>query len=299
MQSNFLFLRGNKCLTFVTMKLGSYFFKIFLILILSASFLLKENLLAQDLFQQALANFEQENFEEAQKYFSMHLTLHPNDEVALYNRAISYYYYEKKLNALTDFYAILKINEQHQQAQQWCAKILHEIGLVNGNNSLYSFALDDFDLSLQFQPDQHDILFEKGKTLRLLSEPELAIQSFTKAIILSPQPNYYYARAITYLKLEKPTESLTDLNEYLKQVNEDTSALWIRATLLYEREKYQEAKEDLVKLQYLKHNNRAVQDLVFANNFSLFIHTNFYWIIAFLLLLLIGIFLSIMAIIRK
>ncbi len=254
---------------------------------------------AKDIFQIGLKQFEAKQYLEAAASFSTFLQKNPNDITALYNRGLSYYEADMLDSAIADFSLVLSLNHQHINAKEKLLNALFKRAMAAYENEDLESALADFDEYLKLNPDDNVVLFNKGIIFSATDRKKEAIDEFTKAITLNSKTEYFLNRALDYFILKDLDKCLSDLNDVLKDNPEDTTSLWLRASINYEKDNYEAAKKDLEKLLQLKPDNRAVKDLYFTTSFSYYIEKNKYWALAFLTLLIAAVFFSIKALMKR
>lgn len=254
---------------------------------------------AKDIFQTGLEQFEAKQFQEAAVSFSAYLEKNPDDVTALYNRGLCYYESNDINNAITDFSKVLTINNSNVVAKEKLSNALIRRATTAYENDDLENALADFDAYLLLNPDDDVVMFNKGIIYSKTERKKEAVDEFTKAITKNAKTEYFLNRALDYFILKDLDKCLSDLNDVLKATPNDTTALWLRASINYEKDNYEVAKKDLDILIQLKPDNTAVKDLYFINNLSYFVEKNKYLVIALFLLILVGIYFSIKALMKR
>jgi tetratricopeptide (TPR) repeat protein len=271
----------------------------FLFLLTMVYCLLSIDCQAKDIFQTGLEQFEAKQFQEAAISFSAYLEKNPDDVTALYNRGLCYYESNDINNAIADFSKVLTINNSNVVAKEKLSNALIRRATTAYENDDLENALADFDAYLLLNPDDDVVLFNKGIIYSKTERKKEAVDEFTKAITKNAKTGYFLNRALDYFILKDLDKCLSDLNDVLKTTPNDTTALWLRASINYEKDNYEAAKKDLEKLILLKPDNRAVKDLYFTTSFSYYIEKNKYWALALVALLIAAIFFSIKALMKR
>lgn len=254
---------------------------------------------AKDIFQTGLEQFEAKEYTTAAESFSAFLQKNPEDVTALFNRGLCYYESNNLDSAIADFSKVFAINSSNAVAKEKLSNALFKRAMMAYDKEDLNNALIDFDTYLNLNPDDDVVLFNKGIIFSGTDRKKEAVAEFTKAITLNPKTEYFLNRALDYFILKEVDKCLSDLNDVLKELPEDTASLWLRASINYEKDNYEAAKKDLEKLLLLKPDNRAVKDLYFITSFSFYIEKNKYWGLAFLTLLVAAIFFSIKALMKR
>jgi tetratricopeptide (TPR) repeat protein len=254
---------------------------------------------AKDIFQTGLEQFEAKEFEVAAESFSAFLQNNPDDVTALFNRGLCYYESNNLDSAIEDFSKVLSNNSNNAVAKEKLSNSYFKRAMMAYDKEDLDNALVDFDAYLKLNPDDDVALFNKGIIFSGTDRKKEAVDEFTKAITLNAKTEYFLNRALDYYILKDLDKCLSDLNDVLKELPEDTTSLWLRASINYEKDNYEAAKKDLEKLLLLKPDNRAVKDLYFTTSFSYYIEKNKYWALAFLTLLIAAIFFSIKALMKR
>jgi tetratricopeptide (TPR) repeat protein len=257
------------------------------------------DLQAKDIFQTGLEQFEAKQFQEAAASFSAYLEKNPDDVTALYNRGLCYYESNNLDNAIDDFKKVLTINSGNINAKENLSNALLKRANMAYEKDDTESALEDFDAYLELNPDDDVVLFNKGIIYSKTERKKEAVDEFTKAITKNAKTEYFLNRALDYFILKDLDKCLSDLNDVLKATPNDTTALWLRASINYEKDNYEAAKKDLDVLIQLMPDNMAVKDLYFVNNLSYFVEKNKYLVLALFLLILVGVYFSIKALIKR
>lgn len=257
------------------------------------------DLQAKDIFQTGLEQFEAKQFQEAAASFSVYLKKNPDDVTALYNRGLCYYESNDLNNAITDFKKVVALNSQNVNAKENLSNALFKRANIAYEKDDLESALADFDAYLALNPEDDVAMFNKGIIYSKTERKKEAVDEFTKAITKNAKTEYFLNRALDYYVLKDLDKCLSDLNDVLKATPNDTTALWLRASISYEKDNYEAAKKDLEILVQLLPENAAVKDLYFINNISYFAEKNKYLVIALLMLILVGVYFSIKALVKK
>jgi tetratricopeptide (TPR) repeat protein len=257
------------------------------------------DLKAKDIFQTGLEQFEAKEFEAAVESFSAFLQNNPDDVTALFNRGLCYYESNNLDNAIEDFSKVLSINSNNAVAKEKLSNAYFKRAMAAYDKEDLDNALVDFDAYLKLNPDDDVVIFNKGIIYSKTERKKEAVAEFTKAITLNTKTEYFLNRALDYFILKDLDKCLSDLNDVLKATPNDTTALWLRASINYEKDNYEASKKDLEKLLLLKPDNRAVKDLYFTTSFSYYIEKNKYLALTLLVLLITAVFFSIKALMKR
>lgn len=254
---------------------------------------------ANDYFQKGILQFEKQQYSEAIISFSAFIKKDTTNATAYFNRGLCYYQLNNLNNAIVDFAKALDIKPNDIIAKEKISNAFFKRAMIAYDKKEYEKALQDFDLYLQLNPNDDVVIFNRGIIYSKQDDKNIAINEFSKAININPKTEYYFNRAIDYYFLKETDKSLADLNEVLMKLPKDTTALWLRAKIYYDKDNYDSAQKDLAILKQLQPNNAAVKDLYFNVSLTTFIDRNKYWGLLLLGLLVLSIFFSVKAIMKK
>jgi tetratricopeptide (TPR) repeat protein len=110
----------------------------------------------------------------------------------------------------------------------------------------YSEALQDFDRTIELDPNYSWAIASRGQTYRSMERYAEALQDFDRAIELNPKYNWAIAnRGDTYRIMKQYTEALQDLDRAIELDPKDTWAIIDRGITYLSMKQYTEALQDL------------------------------------------------------
>ena len=194
------------------------------------------------------------------------LSFDKNSDRACYAKAEALFYGQKDYKQALQFYdAAIKSNGQMTEAfagkaraymgmqnQKEALKVIEDAikasfrndpellyirGLLNHQRGNFKLAIDDFDKSLSFDPNwnAYQVFLNRGIAYDAFSKPDMAVQDFTKAIMLDPNnAGGYIARGNVLYNLSKYKEAVDD---FLKAeiLNPDNSVITYNIGMSYYR----------------------------------------------------------------
>jgi tetratricopeptide (TPR) repeat protein len=125
----------------------------------------------------ALAN-ENENYKDAEIYFSKYLEKFSNDVSAYFNRGYARFKLKEYKNAISDFSTVLA-TDVTGESYFYRANCYYSI-------KDYDNAFDDYTKALEQQPDNYNIYYNRGYSCFRLKDYEGAIRDWQKAVALNP-----------------------------------------------------------------------------------------------------------------
>ena len=140
---------------------------------------------ARDFYQEGLSLHTAGNLTEAVHYYSASITLNPNQEEVLFNRALAYFDLEKYRKSLLDLNALLKLNDSDLDAYEHRGRTKYMLGDGRG-------AIKDYTYVLQHKPS-NIIIVNRGMAYRLINDYESALADFDMGIRLDPNDEEAYA----------------------------------------------------------------------------------------------------------
>jgi tetratricopeptide (TPR) repeat protein len=250
-------------------------------------------------FLNGLKQIEQQQYAEAVKSFSLYLAKDSTKAVAYYNRAIAYKNLGDSGSAITDLERVLELDLGDTLAKKHLSQLLYEDAIQKLNDGDTATALVQLEKYLGRNPKDDVAWFNRGVIGSAKKEKQIALENFSKAIVLNPLPEYYLSRAIEYFKSDDFENALPDLERVLNDSPLDTTALWLRAQIYFHQKKDGAAKNDLGKLLEQKPDFESAQSMLDEIKLRIFLQKNIYFAIAILLLSVAALYFSIRALIRK
>lgn len=182
---------------------------------------------------------QQDQHEAALKSFNQALALDPVFADAYNNRALSQRILGDDAAAEADFREAIRLNPDFGLAHYNLAVLLHE-------KYEYAQALAELQLAAQLLPQDSDIWFQLGLTADRNNQPDLAIQSFTKAIEIDQgfDDQSFYMRGIVFGEIGDFQKAELDFDRVIQMGLRNAETLFYRGLMRYYRENYQGALDD-------------------------------------------------------
>lgn len=151
---------------------------------------------AKKYFLQGLEKYNDEDYEEAEKFFHLSLKIIPERVSILLNLSATQIKLKKLNEAKKNLETILSIEPKNTLALMNIANIYLE-------NRLFEKAHDYLDLAIKNEKDNHELLCNKGSLYRFTGDLENALKFYDKALLI--KKNYSFAKfnkSICELSLE-------------------------------------------------------------------------------------------------
>ncbi len=176
--------------------------------------------------------------------FNRWITLDPEDAEAYLQRARFFNDQEEYLLALSDLEEALTLDSSLTEA--W-----HETGYANFQLGRVAPAIEAYNLYLPAHRQDDRGFFNRGNAYAMLGRHKDAEEDYTRALALSPQPDYYYNRALVLYAQQEYRAAIRDLDQYLKAVPSDPEGYYIRCTCLYLENRNEQACLDCETAAFL------------------------------------------------
>jgi len=196
---------------------------------------------AEDYFAKGNAAFEEQDYAEAARLYSLHLQENPNDAGALYNRALTYARRSLADSAIRDLSRVIELlpndtaayalrgNEYYYQAsisnmaeemtQRLFAEDDEDTVYVPSDSMRLEFApaFADFDRAISLDSTQADCFRMRGLCHAELRDFDEAIADYTVAIRLEPgEAATYSSRADAYRFSGRFGQAISDLSRVIE-----------------------------------------------------------------------------------
>ncbi len=182
--------------------------------------------------------YNQGNYNEAEKYFSMTLDHDPNYFPAAYFRGMCKLLTERFDLAIDDF--SMAINIDPSKADPY-----NNRGLAHGYIGNVEAAIADFDKAIQIEPDFTQAYLNRGSAYNAWYNFPKALEDFTKVIQLDPNnPATYYQRGLIFYKQKKFKKATRDFSSAINKGLKHAKIYFNRANSYFKSKKYKEAVAD-------------------------------------------------------
>ncbi len=121
---------------------------------------------------------------------------------------------------------------------------------ANLNIFRYEDALTDMDKAINFDSKNANLYYEKGRLLNNLDKNEQALENFSKAIYLKPEPEFYFWKAICHQNLQQLADAEANYKKAIDGGLNSPEVHFNYAIILYQNNKFSES---------LKQNNKAIE----------------------------------------
>lgn len=166
---------------------------------------------AQNSYRKALDFIDANQLEDAEKVISHSFG---NDTMSKDFLFLSGKVYRKKGSyerALKCFENIIYIDSSYSRAYG-------EISVINAINGNYEFAIKYADLAISFNPNDVELLNNRGAVYYLISNYEAALKDYEKALQFDPNDDYaLYNAGITLIQLKKYDQAITSFSKALQR----------------------------------------------------------------------------------
>lgn len=121
-------------------------------------------------------------------------------------------------------------------------------GLVKAKEQDYKGAIEEYNKAIQLDSNNATVLYNRGISKAKLMDFRGAISDYTKSILISPQADTYFNRAISYYKSNLNQEAILDFDKALQLKPSINPGIYFeRATAKFKIGKYEEAIKDFTK----------------------------------------------------
>ena len=108
--------------------------------------------------------------------------------------------YTKILNAVNDDKNIIAVIRKHR-------------GMAYFSMNKFEDALNDFEVSLQYDPKAYRTYYYKGIVYSIQKKYDLAVQNYNRSLEINPyQAHTHFRRAMAYFEMQEYEKSMNDLN---------------------------------------------------------------------------------------
>ena len=154
--------------------------------------------------------------EQAIRDFDRAIELNPNDASYYYNRGLVYKrsWYDKK--AIDNFYKAIELDQSFAaNAHKECGDVHLQRGSYEGTQSQYEKAVQEYDKAIEFNPNDYESYYNRGRAHKDLRQYKCAIQDYTKSIELNPYYAVaYYNRGECYKSLDEIEKAQADFEKF-------------------------------------------------------------------------------------
>jgi len=193
--------------------------------------------------------FEQKDYEKAIDEFLKALSFQNNFEEAWIYLAVSYHNKKEYEKALDTYTKIIEINPNEYNA--W-----HKRGRINRDiKKDIDTALNDFNKAISLRPDLPDPLEDRGDLYQNHGKYKEAIDDFTSAINLKPNPRYYYKRGFAYAYLKDRENAIKDYTAAIKNKPDYVEVYLERGFTYNNMGEYDKAIADFTQMAELAPND--------------------------------------------
>jgi len=200
----------------------------------------------QAVLQQAIQNFQGGNFDGAKLVLRETLKNDINSSDAIFELAIAYAKANRLMEAATIFYCL-------QPYKHDDVRIPYNLGLIHSLKGEQQLALDAYDLALKIQPDDAEVLINKGSTCNDIKNYLLALEVLERVIQIRPDtPEAWSNKGIALNNLNLYQESINAYNEAIKLAPSYHDAWSNKSAPLNKLKRFLEALEACDKALSLK-----------------------------------------------
>lgn len=170
-----------------------------------------------DFNQLGILNAEEENYEEARRYFSKAYEVEPENLLALYNRAMMSFNLEDYDKTVEDFINYLNLIKPEIDYD-----VFEPLFNALDNKEDWDFAIKVLSDLLEIYPEEGEILAKRGEVYAEQSNWDKAFADFTKLIELDADSfDPYVYRALAYERKGDIQAAISDYGTYLERITED------------------------------------------------------------------------------
>jgi len=175
---------------------------------------------AEDYFAKGNAAFQEQDYAEAARLYSLHLQEKPNDADALYNRALTYASRNIADSAIRDVSRVIELRPNDTAAYA-----------LRGAEYYYKASISNMAEEMTqrfFAEDDEDTVYVPSDSMRLEFAPAFA--DFNRAIALdSTQANFFRMRGMCHAELQDYDEAIADFSVAIRLKPDDERAFANRA----------------------------------------------------------------------
>jgi len=148
------------------------------------------------------------NFLAALNYFNLSIERHPNNPIALNNRANVYQQLKQPELAIDDFNRAIRLDPKYAEAY-------YNKGIVLGSMHRIEEEIENYNLALKYKPNFPEAYNNKGIALQKLHRMEETLACYEAGIKQNPKgiEAFYNNRGLVYQNLGRPDEALADYNK--------------------------------------------------------------------------------------
>jgi predicted TPR repeat methyltransferase len=200
----------------------------------------------QAVLQQAIQAFQEGNFDGAELVLQKTLENDNNSADAIFELAIAYAKANRFMEAAAVFYCL-------QPYKNDDVRIPYNLGLIHSLKGEHQLALDAYDLALEIQPDDAEVLINKGSTCNDIKNYLLALEVLDRAIQIRPDiPEAWSNKGIALNNLNLYQESINAYNEAIQLTPSYHEAWSNKSAPLNKLKRFSEALEACDKALSLK-----------------------------------------------
>jgi len=200
----------------------------------------------QAVLQQAIQNFQDGDFDSAKLVLQETLENDKNSADVIFEMAIAYAKANRFMEASAIFYCL-------QSYKNDDVRIPYNLGLIHSLKGEHQLALDAYDLALKIQPDDAEVLINKGSTCNDIKNYLLALEVLDRAIQIRPDiPEAWSNKGIALNNLNLYQESINAYNEAIKLAASYHEAWSNKSVPLNKLKRFLEALEACDKALSLK-----------------------------------------------
>jgi len=198
---------------------------------------------AEDYFAKGNAAFEEQDYAEAARLYTLHLQEHPDDANALYNRALTYAGRSIADTAIRDLSRVIELRPNDTAAYA-----------LRGSEYYYQASISNMSAEMVqriFAEDDEDTIYVPSDSIRLEYAPAFA--DLSRAISLdSTQPGFYRTRGMCHAELQDYEEAIADYSVAIRLNPGESQAYVARADAYRRSGNYNPAISDLSRVIELK-----------------------------------------------
>ena len=207
----------------------------------------------QELFEAGNTFLNKGDAQQAVLKYTEAIAVAPHVAMPYVNRGVAYISLSKFQEAAADADKALSLLVSGDQPSQYAA-VAHQVkGAALQSQGNYSLAVEHYTKSILLKPDDARYVNNRGNAYRLLKKYDDAINDYTKSIELDPKfAMPYINRSSMYLRQKNTAAALKDVEEALRLDNSNETAYYTRASAYIELKKFPEALADYDRAISLK-----------------------------------------------
>ncbi len=173
----------------------------------------------QTILQQAIQAFQSGDFDGADLVLQQVLQNDIKSADSIFELGITYAKANRLMEASTIFYCL-------QPYKNDDVRIPYNLGLIHSLQGMHQLALEAYDLALKIQPDDAEVLVNKGSTCNDIKNYALALEVLQKAIQINPNiPEAWSNKGVALDNLNLYQDSLIAYNKAI-QINPSYFEAW-------------------------------------------------------------------------